>query len=238
MATSEHIVRNSLHDTLISHLRGLITQGELRAGDKVPEQQLCERFGVSRTPMREALKVLAAEGVLQLLPNRGAIVARISQEEIEELFPIMAALEAVAGEFACQRATNRDIARVRKLHDDMIAHYKKGVEGAYLANNREIHHAIFEIAGNPTLSAFYHQILTRIHCFRFVVRKSPEHWSSAVAEHEEIIAALEARDGPRLAALLRNHVTGTTVQIAQAAVERSALHDDKPPVKKRAVTAH
>lgn len=234
MAISEHIVRNSLHDTLISHLRELITQGELSAGDKVPEQQLCERFGVSRTPMREALKVLASEGVLQLLPNRGAIVARISEEEIQELFPIMAALEAVAGEFACQRATNRDIARVRKLHDEMIAHYRNGAEGAYLSHNREIHRTIFDIAGNPTLSAFYHQILTRIHCFRFVVRKSPEHWSSAVAEHEEIIAALEARDGPRLASLLRDHVTGTTVLIAQAAVERSGLQKEVRPAKKRA----
>ncbi len=234
MAISEHIIRNSLHDTLISHLRGLITQGELSAGDKVPEQQLCERFGVSRTPMREALKVLASEGVLQLLPNRGAIVARISEEEIEELFPIMAALEAVAGEFACQRATNRDIARVRKLHDEMIAYYRNGAESAYLSHNREIHRTIFDIAGNPTLSAFYQQILTRIHCFRFVVRKSPEHWSSAVAEHEEIIAALEARNGARLAGLLRDHVTGTTVRIAQAAVERAGLQKDAQLAKKRA----
>jgi DNA-binding GntR family transcriptional regulator len=226
-AVSQHIVRNSLHDTLVAYIRELIMQGELRPGDKVPEQQLCERFGVSRTPMREALKVLAAEGVLQLVINRGAIVAHTTQEEIEELFPIMAALESVAGEYACKRATARDIARVRKLHDEMIAHYKAGKESAYLRNNRAIHEAIFELAGNATLAAMYQQLLTRIHSIRFVIRKSSKHWEDAVREHEQIIAALEARDGPRLGQLLKEHVTGTTVGIAEASINKAKADENE-----------
>ena len=107
---SQRIVRSSLHDTLVSHLRDLIMRGDLRPGDKLPEQKLCERFGVSRTPMREAVKVLAAEGVLRLVINRGAIVAETTPQEIEELFPIMAALEAVAGEQACRNATPAQVA--------------------------------------------------------------------------------------------------------------------------------
>ena len=103
MAMSETTIipRRSLHDELATQMRDLLTRGELKAGDKISEQALCQRFGVSRTPLREALKVLANEGLVILLPNRGASVARISPEEIDELFPIMGALEALAGEAAC-----------------------------------------------------------------------------------------------------------------------------------------
>lgn len=213
------IVRHSLHESLVAPLREMILQGELKPGDKVPEEQLCERFGVSRTPIREALKVLAAEGVLQILPHRGAIVARITEDQVEELFPIMASLERLAGRLAAH-ASDTDIARVRALHDRMIEHFEKGEEVEYLSHNRLIHEALFDLAGNATLAAFYQQILTRIHACRFVMRKSREHWAAAVADHENIIAALEARDGKRLGDLLEVHVTDTTGDIARAFIAR------------------
>ncbi|GGF49720.1 transcriptional regulator [Azorhizobium oxalatiphilum] len=230
---SVQIVRQSLHLSLVAPLREMILQGELRPGEKVPEEELCERFGVSRTPIREALKVLAAEGVLQILPHRGAIVARITEEQIAELFPIMASLERLAGQIACERATAADIRRVRDLHDRMMASYQSGEEADYLRCNRQIHEAFFEIAGNATLSAFYQQILTRIHACRFVMRKTPEHWQAAVAEHEAMMAALEARDGPRLAGLLETHVTGTTSGIARAFIERTRAPEPEAPAVSR-----
>jgi DNA-binding GntR family transcriptional regulator len=225
---SNPLVRQSLHESLVAPLRQMILQGELRAGEKVPEEQLCERFGVSRTPIREALKVLAAEGVLQILPHRGAIVARITEEQIDELFPIMASLERLAGLLACQRASAGDVARVKALHHQMMVFFESGDEAEYLRHNRLIHEAFFEIAGNVTLSAFYQQILTRIHACRFVVRKSRDHWAAAVEEHERMVELLEARDGPALAALLEAHVTGTTAGIARAFVDRLASPPSSP----------
>lgn len=218
--THDHIMRQSLHESLVAPVRAMILSGDLRPGEKVPEEQLCERFGVSRTPIREALKVLAAEGVLQIVPHRGAIVARITEEQISEMFPVMASLERLAGSLACAVATETDIARVRALHDEMMAFYEAGDEASYLRNNRQIHEAFFTIAGNATLLSFYQQILTRIHSCRFVVRKTPEHWRKAMAEHEEMIAAFEARDGARLADLLERHVTDTTVGIARDYLDR------------------
>ncbi|MCK0209605.1 GntR family transcriptional regulator [Starkeya koreensis] len=231
---SSPIVRHSLHESLVAPLREMILQGELRPGEKVPEEQLCERFGVSRTPIREALKVLAAEGVLQILPHRGAIVARITEEQIEELFPIMASLERLAGMLACTRASDADIARVRALHDEMMRHFEKGEEVEYLRHNRLVHESFFELAGNVTLSAFYQQILTRIHACRFVVRKSREHWAAAVVEHGQMIEALEARDGPRLGALLELHVMGTTSGIARAFIRRISVEAPAAPTEERA----
>lgn len=222
---SQHIVRNSLHDTLVSHLRELILKGELRPGDKLPEQLLCERFGVSRTPMREAVKVLAAEGVLRLQVNRGAIVAETTPADIEELFPIMAALEAVAGEQACRKASDVQVAQLRRLHDAMLSHYRAGEEAAYLRHNRLVHEAIVEMSGNATLAGMYQQILTRIHCVRFTIGKTDEQWRKAIAEHEQIVAALERRDGPQLSALLKAHVLDTTVRITQDYIKRLPAAD-------------
>jgi DNA-binding GntR family transcriptional regulator len=231
--SSSTLIRQSLHESLVAPLREMILSGELRAGEKVPEEQLCERFGVSRTPIREALKVLAAEGVLQILPHRGAIVARITETEIEELFPIMASLERLAGRLACLVATDHDVARVRALHDEMMEFYEGGDEANYLRLNREIHDAFFAIAGNQTLHTFYSQVLTRIHSCRFVMRKNAEDWNRAVLEHEQMIVALEARDGETLSQLLERHVTGTTVGIARDFVRRKTAAEAPLPARPR-----
>ena len=100
MSDTAIIPRRSLHGELAAQLRDMLMRGELKAGDKISEQALCIRFGVSRTPLREALKVLANEGLLILSPNRGASVARVSPQEVDELFPIMGSMEALAGETA------------------------------------------------------------------------------------------------------------------------------------------
>jgi DNA-binding GntR family transcriptional regulator len=221
MSVSTHIPRQSLHDAITPNLRGMILDGHLKPGDKIAERALCERFGVSRTPLREALKVLAAEGLVELLPQKGAIVAQISKEDITELFPIMASLESLAGELACKYATRADIAHVQTLHDQMLKAYRAKHEGHYLRLNRLIHEAIFDIAGNETLAGMYRQILTRIHSYRFVVRKSEASWKNAVEEHEQIMEALAARDKRRLPRLLRNHILGTTTEIAEESLARA-----------------
>lgn len=217
-AMSQRIVRNSLHDTLVAYLRDMVLNGELRPGDKVPEQALCERFDVSRTPLREALKVLAAEGVLRLQMNRGAVVAETTKEEIEEIFPIMAALEGVAGKMACEHATDAQIAELRGMHEEMRRCYESANEKEYLHLNRRIHESLVAMSGNATLMGMYKQMLTRIRCIRFVANKAPEQWLSAMAEHEAMIASLERRDAVRLAQLLQDHVNGTASRIAYAFV--------------------
>lgn len=200
------IVRKSLTDELVARVRDLIITGELEPGAKVPEAELCTRFGVSRTPMREALKVLAAEGLVVLTLNRGASVAKITQEEIDELFPIIGALEALAGEAACVRITERQLATLERLHGDMVARFREGDWLGYSKLNRQIHEAIFDASGNAALAALYQQLLVRIHAVRFVARKTPERWQQAIDDHEQMMVALRARDGAALAGILRQHL--------------------------------
>ena len=206
MSAPRAIVRRSLHDEILGRLRDLIVEGGLKPGEKIHEAELCLRFGVSRTPLREALKALAAEGLVTLLPNRGAIVARTTLTEIDELFPIMGALEALAGELACTRITDAEVANIRRDHRSMVTSFERGDWLHYTQLNRAIHEAIFAATGNAALSALYQQLLVRTHAVRFVARKSAHRWQQAVDEHAKILAALEKRDGKALGRILALHL--------------------------------
>lgn len=206
VSSAAPITRRTLHMELVDHLQEMIVEGLLPAGEKVPERALCERFGVSRTPLREALKVLAADGLVELAPNRGAWVSRITARELEDLFPVMGALEALSGELACARITDTEIAEIRRLHERMIRHYKAQDLHGYFRENQRIHEAILAAADNATLTAQYRPLASRLRRARYQANISVERWDAAVREHVEILAALERRDGSGLARLLREHL--------------------------------
>jgi DNA-binding GntR family transcriptional regulator len=203
---AEAIARRSLHNELVERLREMISTGALASGEKIQEMVLCKRFGVSRTPLREALKVLASEGIVTLQPHRGAIVARLSVSELEEVFPVMGALESLAGEIACSRITDQEIARIVSLHRTMVEHWRRRELQPYFKINQAIHQAILEATHNDTLKAVYRALAGRLLTARYVANMSDERWHEAVTEHEAMLTALQARDGPKLAAILKNHL--------------------------------
>ena len=200
------IVRRSLHDELVDRLRELIVMGDLEPGTKVPEQSLAAQFGVSRTPLREALKVLATEGLITLTPNKGATISALTLEDLEEAFPVMGALEALSGELACARISDEGIAAIRRLHDQMIRHYHAGKMPEYFRCNQEIHNQILNYAGNSTLTAMYRGLSGQVRRARYVANISKPRWAQAVSEHEEIISALSERDGAALSEVLKRHL--------------------------------
>lgn len=213
------ISRQSLHHELVTLLRDMIMNGELKPGDKINEPSLCNRFGVSRTPLREALKVLAAEGLLVLAPNRGAVVAKISYKEIDELFPIMGMLESLAGELATEKATDLELRLLRSLHESMVDHYRAREWQPYIKLNREIHETLFMIAGNDSLSDLYRSVMVRIHSVRYVARKSEARWAEAVDDHERLMAALEARNKELVGKILRQHLQHKADMVKEALEE-------------------
>lgn len=215
-AHADPIRKPLLHEELVARLSDMIFAGELVPGARVPEKQLCQRFGISRTPLREALKVLAADGLITLLPNRGARVTKLTPEDAEELFPVMGALEALSGELACARATDADIAEVKALHYQMALHHTRGERDEYFRCNQAIHHKIMEMAGNTTLAQVHDGLAGRIRRVRYLANSSRTRWDAAMAEHERILAALEARDGQALAALLKAHLMNKLIAVKQA----------------------
>jgi DNA-binding GntR family transcriptional regulator len=206
---TQPIQRPSLHQEVVGRIREMIFEGALAAGERVPEKALCQRLAVSRTPLREALKVLASEGLVDLLPNRGARIATLTVEAVDEMFPVMGALEAVAGELACARITDVEIDEVRALHYQMAIHHKKAELKEYFALNQRIHGKILDAAGNPTLGAIYGALRGRIRMARYLANLSRERWNQAMAEHEQILEALAKRDGGNLSKVLRQHLRNT-----------------------------
>lgn len=212
--SAEPITRRSLHDELVERLRDMIGSGALVPGAKIQEMALCQQFGVSRTPLREALKVLASEGIVTLQPHRGATVASLSVPDLEEAFPVMGALEALSGEIACRSITDREIAEIESLHRKMVGHWRRRELQPYFKINQQIHQAILEATHNETLKSVYRGLAGRLLTARYVANMSDDRWHEAVTEHEAMLMALKERDGPRLAAILKSHIANklTTVK--------------------------
>jgi DNA-binding GntR family transcriptional regulator len=217
------IARRQLHDELLERLRDLIISCELPPDVKIPEKELCERFGVSRTPLREALKVLAYEGLVVLLPNRGANVSPLTIADLQEVFPIYTRLEALAGELACSNCSDEEIAEIRALHEQMVEHYKARSRWRHFEVNELIHERLHAGAGNPTLFAMLRSMSSRLRRARVYANVAEEHWGDAIREHEEILAALEARQPARLADLLRTHMENTFDRIKEGLSARASV---------------
>lgn len=198
--------RQHLHDTVVGHLRNLIVEGTLPPGTKLNERELCETMGISRTPLREAFKVLAFEGLIEIAPNRGASVYKMSRTEIQETFEFMSGLEALAGELACARIDDAEVAEIKALHYAMLACKVRNDLPGYYARNQAIHNRISAAAGNSVLHQTYLMMNRRLQALRFKSNSKPAKWDSAARDHEDMIVALEARDGKRLAAILRQHL--------------------------------
>ena len=209
------ITRTSLHHELVSRLQTLIINAELEPGSKVPEKLLCDQFGVSRTPLREALKVLASDGLVRLEPNRGAWVTRVTIEEVEEVFPVLGALEALSGELACQNITDAEIETVQELHARMLKSYKDSDLDAYFSINQQIHRAILVAAGNSTLTSSCEALSLRMQRARYLANMTQGRWREAVQEHENILAFLVARDGPNLAKTLMGHMNSKRLSVVR-----------------------
>lgn len=208
--------RRLLHEAVIDQLRDLIVQGELAPETKLNERVLAERLGTSRTPLREAIKFLASEGLVELLPHRGAVVAPLKPEKMREVFVVLGALEALAGDLACRNASEADIADIRGLHYHMLAHHARGELAQYFRYNQQIHHRIIDCAGNATLAQAWRAMNAHVKRARYLANLSRERWDKAVKEHEDMIEALTRRDGTRLQALLRDHLANKLVMVMEA----------------------
>lgn len=191
---------------LAARIREMILEDELPPGTPIRERQLAEKLGVSRTPLREALKILAAEGLVELEPRRGATVADPSPTEIRELLELLGGVEAFAARLACARAEPADLRELRALHHEMVAAWLRGDRLGYFHRNQAIHRRIVELAGNRAITECHRTINARVYRARYICNLRTRRWEKAIREHEQILQALERRDAGAVAALLETHV--------------------------------
>ena len=206
MAEVIEISRLALHDQVASRLRTMLIEGLIAPGAKHNERALCEQLRVSRTPLREAIKLLAAEGLVDLLPNRGAVAVKLTEADVVNTFELLSALEALSGELAAQRVTDAELAELRALHYEMMACFARRDLSGYYRINARIHAAINDAAKNPVLGATYRSINARVQSLRFRTNQNEVKWAAAVAEHERMIEALGARDPAAMRQVLLEHL--------------------------------
>ncbi|SHH92017.1 GntR family transcriptional regulator [Marivita hallyeonensis] len=221
MNLTESIKRPTLHEELVERLRNLVVEDALKPGEKVPEKDLCESFGVSRTPLREALKVLASEGLVVLQANRGARVAEVTREELENTFPVIAMLEQLAGELACRNLSDAGIAHIEKRHDAMVKAFISRDRKSYFQANQDIHNALIEGAQNEILESHHRMLAARVRRARFMVNLSEERWAQAIQEHEQMMEKLRARDAEGLGQLMKTHMMNKYAAHIKAMAETS-----------------
>ena len=209
------IARIPLHEEVTNRIRDMIVESKLAPGERIQEMQLAQQLGVSRTPIREALKVLTSEGLVELLPLRGAIVKVFTDKDARDMLDVIALIEAFAGERACQADAAR-IDAVIDMHRRMRALYDKRQRLEYFVLNQQIHEALVALADNDTLSQTHATLSKRMRSLRYSGNSGAENWAAAMAEHERMIDALARRDAAALSQAMREHIQNTWPRVRGA----------------------
>lgn len=224
------------HQEAVKLLRGMIIGGDLAPGEPLRELAFSEQFGMSRTPVREAFRTLAAEGLVSLLPNRTVQVALLDEDAVAEVFLVLGALESLAARLACERITKDQLEILDELQEDLAHHFEAGDRARYLEANRLIHELIVEAAASPSLLLAWRLLLPRAERARHVTTRAHERWGEAFEEHKHIHAALMKRDGDALRRLMEEHFANGAASIQHEqkktrARKRWEAFDESSPVK-------
>ena len=206
MAEIISIPRQVLHQEVAVRLRQRIVEGQLAPGAKLNERELSESLQVSRTPLREAIKMLAAEGLVELLPNRGAVVVQMSAQDVADTFELIAGLEGQSGELAAERIGEAQLVEIRALHFEMRAAFTRRDLATYYRLNALIHGHINAAAGNRVLTQTWANVNARLQALRFRSNFDEAKWKRAMKEHDRMVELLAARDAAALRALMVTHL--------------------------------
>ena len=200
------LVHNSLHDEVAVLLREQIFAGTLAPGSFIEEAVLCESLKISRTPLREALKVLSAEGLVRHEPRRGCFVSEVTQKDLDEIFPVIALLEGRCAFEAASNASDADLAALQTLHERLEKHAKAKRIVDYYETNFAIHEAIITLANNRRLAQVIADLRKILKLARLQQLSAPGRLDQSLSEHLAVFAALKARDSAGAEAAMRTHL--------------------------------
>jgi len=199
-------VPNSLHDDVASQLRGYIFDGHLKPGDFIDEASLCELWAISRTPLREALKVLTAEGLVRHEPRRGCFVNEVTEQDLDDIFPVIALLEGRCAFEAAHRASDADLQALEVWHQRLNEHAEAGRISDYYEANFAIHEAIIALAHNKWLAQAIADLRKILKLARLQQLHAPGRLAQSLAEHMAVFEALKARQPQAAESAMRDHL--------------------------------
>jgi GntR family transcriptional regulator, trigonelline degradation regulator len=214
------LVAAPLRKQVIRRLHDAIVGLEYAPGERLVERELCERYGVSRTVIREALRHLEAEGLVSLVANRGPVVSSTSYEDARALYEVRAALESLAARFAAERGTRAQKKRIARSLERVAAAYEKGVLIDQLSAKDDFYREICESASNPVIASMLSNIQARVQVLRGLSLQVPGRSAESLAELEELVAAIDRGDADTAADLATKHVERA------ATIALGLLHDE------------
>ena len=212
---SASLAAPALYERVAEQLRNRIFAHELVPGTWIDEQALALQYGISRTPMREALKVLAAEGLVELRPRRGCYVTELSEHDLDDIFPVIALLEGRSAFEATQKAGSTDLAQLRAVHQRLERHAAAANTDAFFETNQEFHQLIQQLAGNRWLSQLIDETRKMIKLTRRDSLRLEGRLKQSLAEHRAILKAIEARDANGAGSLMQSHLLSGRAALAK-----------------------
>ncbi|AXI43986.1 GntR family transcriptional regulator [Sulfitobacter sp. SK011] len=219
---SRPIRKTSLHLEAAHALREAIIGGDLAPGDRLDEAEYCDAFRISRTPLREAFKLLEAENLLWVRPGRGVYVTVMTAHEVTDLFEVVSDLERLAVTLAVERMSITDRARLRRMHDRMLHLYRRDELRECFQADFEIHSFLVEKSASSVLRETHFTLMARARRGRYVALFSRARWDEAMIEHESFMEAIERRDAVSAGALVHRHVTRTGAVLRQTLIEEQS----------------
>ena len=211
------IRKSTLHTQIADHLREMIMTGELEEGDKINENELCAAMGISKTPLREALRVLSVEGLISPVPNRGSFVTKPTLAEIREMFEVMSVLEGVCARSAAARMNAAQFVRIEQLHAGLETEYVRKDQKAYIRINNRYHSFVQELAGNRTLNQIVNGLRKKILMYRFQSLNLPGRFEDSIREHRDLLKAFRERNPARAERIMKLHLQRQSQALEQLA---------------------
>jgi DNA-binding GntR family transcriptional regulator len=201
-----NINRDSLSDRVYSYIKSLILSGELGAGERVPEVQVAQRFGVSRTPIREALKRLEEYGLIDVKPRSYAQVVRLAPEEARDVAVVRAALEVLAAALLAERGTAEDFDALERIAQECESSFQNGDVGRAFEKDSELHLEMARRSNNRHLYDHMEKLDAKIQLLRLILHLPKKQLANFIHQHRDILAALRAHDVSRAKQIMEAHI--------------------------------
>ena len=226
MSTPEPILHRALYQQVADRLRKRIYSHELQPGEAIDEKALCEAYGISRTPLREALKVMASEGLVELVPRRGCFVRKLEAAELSELFPVMAVLEGLCAREAVAHLSDDKLALLEQLHSSLEAQAAAGDIDAYYEQNFRFHQAVQDLSQNRWLQRIVAELRTILRLARHTQLTVPGRLQRSLEEHRRIMAAFRRRDAEEVDRCMQEHLKAQWQALAASPAVQQGTVDD------------
>jgi DNA-binding GntR family transcriptional regulator len=202
-----HRIRaKTLHQEVTDQIRKMIRSGALIKGQKIDEKYLCDTMGVSRTPVRESLRMINSDRLIEIIPHKGAYVSQPPIKEIKDMFEVMSVLEGTCARLAAENMKEKDFRRIEALHGKLERHYQNRDHEAYLKVNNTLHVFVQELSGNKVLNDVINGLRQKILLYRHKQLYQPERFQESVREHRDLLTAFRDRDPVLAETVMKRHL--------------------------------